>query len=141
MRKAGVVCFAYGKVYLHGDHPLLRSGQALGSASLTTDWQGNKYGELRYKPYGETRYVWGSTPTDRRFTGQRSDAYIKLIYLRARWYHPEIGRWTSPDSIVPDFADPRNHETSTFTYMFTTALSTLQIHRDCLLCALIATVT
>ena len=42
-RRAGVV------YYLHTDH--------LGSASLTTDASGNRVGELRYKPYGETRYI------------------------------------------------------------------------------------
>ncbi|NJM40047.1 MAG: hypothetical protein HC853_04390, partial [Anaerolineae bacterium] len=34
--------------WLHGDH--------LGSASLVTDQNGKKVSELRYKPYGETRY-------------------------------------------------------------------------------------
>ncbi len=85
--------------YLHADH--------LGSASLTTDASGNKYGELRYKPYGETRYVWGTTPTDRRFTGQREDSYIKLIEMGARWYDAELGRWISPDSIVPQAGNPQ----------------------------------
>jgi hypothetical protein len=34
--------------FLHGDH--------LGSATLTTDIHGNRIGELRYTPYGVTRY-------------------------------------------------------------------------------------
>jgi hypothetical protein len=42
-----------GLVYLPGDHPSLRSGQALGSASLTADpLDGDKLSELRYKAWG-----------------------------------------------------------------------------------------
>ena len=38
------------------------------------DSAGNKTSELRYYPFGETRYTWGSTPTDRKFTGQREES-------------------------------------------------------------------
>ena len=46
-------------------------------------------------------------PTDIGFTGQRGDTYIKLIQMGARWYDPEIGRWISPDTIVPDPSNPQ----------------------------------
>jgi RHS repeat-associated protein len=87
--------------YLHGDH--------LGSASLTTDYQGSKLGELRYTPYGETRYVWGSTPTDRRFTGQREEAALGSLYdYGARFYSPSLNRFISPDTIVPSPGNPQS---------------------------------
>jgi hypothetical protein len=54
MRVAGAV------YWLHGDH--------LGSASLTTDVSGQKVAEMRYLPFGETRWMSGMMPTDRRFT-------------------------------------------------------------------------
>jgi len=66
-RRAGCVYF------VHGDH--------LGSTSLTTDGGGNKYGEMRYKPYGETRYAWGNTPTDRRYTGQRETGLARYTIM------------------------------------------------------------
>ncbi len=71
-----------GVYFLHGDH--------LGSTSLTTDVAGNKVGELRYTAYGETRYVWGATPTDRRYTGQRSEenGLGSLYDYGARFYSP-----------------------------------------------------
>ncbi len=78
----------------------------MGSTSLTLDASGNKIGEMRYYPYGETRY--GSVPTDRRFTGQRQDSYINLYEMGARWYDPTIGRWLSPDTIVPDPQNPQS---------------------------------
>ena len=37
--------------YLHGDH--------LGSTVLTTDGEGRRVEEVRYRPYGTERYRWG----------------------------------------------------------------------------------
>ena len=54
----------------------------------------------RDKAWGETRYSSGTTPTDYRYTGQREEAGIGLYYYRARWYDAELGRFTSPDSIL-----------------------------------------
>jgi RHS repeat-associated protein len=94
--------------YIHADH--------LGSASLTTDASGNKIGELRYMPYGETRYVWGSTPTDRRFTGQREEAALGSLYdYGARFYSPSPNRFISPDTIVPSPGNPQALNRYTYT--------------------------
>jgi hypothetical protein len=75
-----------GVYYLHADH--------LGSASLTTDANGNPNSQLRYLPYGAPRsgYPTGSVPTDYRFTGQRSEgATLGSLYdYGARFYSP---RW------------------------------------------------
>jgi RHS repeat-associated protein len=84
--------------YLHSDH--------LGSTSLTTDSGGNVTARQNYYPYGAIRSG-GGMPTDIAFTGQRADSYIKLYQMGARWYDPEIGRWISPDTIVPDPSSPQ----------------------------------
>jgi len=65
-------------------------------------------GELRYHPYGGTRYSWGTTPTSRRFTGQREDATIGLYFYDARYYDPALGRFISADTIVPSPGDPQD---------------------------------
>ncbi len=84
--------------YLFGDH--------LGSTSITTNSNGTLATEQRYYPWGGTRY--GSSPTAFQYTGQRNDSYIKLYSMGARMYDPELGRFISPDSIVPDFGDPQS---------------------------------
>ncbi len=85
--------------WLHKDH--------LGSASLSTDAGGNRYGELRYTPYGEERHSWGDTPTDHRFTGQKREDFGLYDY-GARFYSPGVGRFISADTIVPDPGNPQS---------------------------------
>jgi len=69
-----------------------------GSTSLTLDASGNKIGELRYKPWGENRYTYGTTPTRLQYTGQRNDSEIGLYFYNARYYSPAVGRIISADT-------------------------------------------
>jgi RHS repeat-associated protein len=87
----------------------------LGSTSVAVNTSGTKTSEVRYKPWGEVRYAWnlaptGGLPTDYTFTGQKSymddptttnTEGFGLMYYNARWYDPALGRFISPDSIVP----------------------------------------
>jgi len=59
-------------------------------------------GDLRYRPFGVTRFASGTTPTSYRFTGQREEAALGLYYYNARWYDPALGHFLSPDSIMPE---------------------------------------
>lgn len=56
----------------------------LGSTAVAADLNGAETGKLLYKPWGETRYSSGSTPTSLRYTGQREDASIGLYFYKAR---------------------------------------------------------
>ena len=47
-------------------------------------------------------------PTDYTFTGQKLDARSGLMYYVARWYDPQVGRFLSPDSIVPEPGNPQS---------------------------------
>jgi len=94
--------------YLLGDH--------LGSTSLTASSSGSKVAELRYHPWGGTRFTSGTTPTSYQFTGQRNDYYIKLYHMGARMYDPELGRFISPDSIIPNPADPQSLNRYSYVY-------------------------
>ncbi len=84
--------------WLLGDHP---SRASLGSTSYAATGTA-KSGEVRYKPFGVTRYTSGSIPTTYRYTGQREEASLGLYYYGARWYDPALGRFIQPDTIVPD---------------------------------------
>ncbi|MGC8947612.1 MAG: RHS repeat-associated core domain-containing protein, partial [Anaerolineae bacterium] len=74
----------------------------LGSTAITANSSGGKYGELRYKAWGETRYTWGTTPTAYKFTGQRLDESTGLYYYEARYYDPALGRFVQADTVVPE---------------------------------------
>ena len=63
---------------------------------------------MRYKPYGEDRDTGTSLNTDRKFTGQTEDEAAGLYWYASRAYDPAIGRFVSPDSIVPDPSNPQS---------------------------------
>jgi RHS repeat-associated protein len=69
---------------------------------------GTVHSEARHYPYGEERWSSGTLPTEYRFTGQRHDGYIKLTVMGARWYDGQLGRWISPDTIIPQPANPQS---------------------------------
>ncbi|WP_237155601.1 RHS repeat-associated core domain-containing protein, partial [Oryzibacter oryziterrae] len=80
--------------YVHRDQ--------LASVTLESDATGAIAAENRYTPWGDQ--IAGSTPTKgcglgetRGYIGERADAETGLIYLHARWYDPEIGRFMTPD--------------------------------------------
>jgi RHS repeat-associated protein len=89
--------------YLLGDH--------LGSTAIAANGTtGALLSEQRYKPWGEQRYPSGAStvPTRRQYTGQINDNEIGLYFYGARMYSPYLNRWLSPDTIVPDLANPQS---------------------------------
>ncbi|NPV87857.1 MAG: hypothetical protein HPY45_17805, partial [Anaerolineae bacterium] len=77
----------------------------LGSTSVTANEDGAWNSEIKYTAYGEVRWKSGLTPTSYRYTAQLEQPYIKLYWYVSRWYDPELGRFTQPDSIVPEPAN------------------------------------
>lgn len=88
-----------GLKYVHQDH--------LTGTSLTTDSSGSPVATIKYFPFGATRLVSGNLDTEKRFTGQRLDE-TGLYFYNARYYDAQIGRFVSPDTIVPDWRDPQS---------------------------------
>jgi RHS repeat-associated protein len=84
--------------FLLGDH--------LGSTAITATTSGSKLAELRYYPWGGVRYSYGTTPTDYRFTGQQEIATIGLYFYNSRFYDAALGRFISPDTVIPDMGNP-----------------------------------
>ncbi len=72
--------------YIPGDHSLVPRDRP-GGMSVTTDSNGAYQTELRYYPWGERRFGYGSIPTISRasgqafpFTGQRIDGDLNRFY-------------------------------------------------------------
>ena len=89
--------------YLHGDR--------LGSASLATDAAGNVLSQERYYVWGSASMMSGTMPTDFQWQNQRrlDDSQTGKLYdFNARFFTPVAARFISPDSIVPNPADPQS---------------------------------
>jgi len=85
-------------VYYHTDH--------LGSSSVLTDHNGSIVQRLSYTPFGDIRLnndiTWDSPY---KFTGTELDLETGFYHMGARYYWPKLGRFISPDPIVPDPAN------------------------------------
>ena len=79
--------------YLHTD--------ALGSIRHITGEDGSVAGSWRYSPFGQIEATNGDGSLF-GYTGEPQDPASGLTYLRARYYHPALGRFLTPDAIVPD---------------------------------------
>jgi RHS repeat-associated protein len=91
--------------YLHHDH--------LGSLVSLTDTSGTEQWWGRYAPFGTLRLTGGlvpttQLPTDRLFTGQTRDLGSDAFYFfKARYYDATIGKFHTPDTVVPDPKNPQ----------------------------------
>jgi len=80
--------------YYHNDH--------LGSSSITTDESGDIVHQYVYAPYGDESYADTTYKNvSNRYTGQVLDEETGLYYYNARYYDPEIGRFTQADTVLP----------------------------------------
>ncbi len=84
----------------------------LGSSTLTRDETGVRRVQ-RYGPWGEVRTD-GNLSTDRAFTGQIADEATGLAFYNARYYDPTVGRFISPDSIVPSPLNGQDYNRYTY---------------------------
>ena len=88
----------HNKLYYHANH--------VQTATMVTDDQGEVKSRMRHLPYGELDRgsSKGQDSVDKQyasFTGQVMDFDTGLIYYHARYYDPSIGRFLSPDSMIP----------------------------------------
>ncbi|MFH1261922.1 MAG: RHS repeat-associated core domain-containing protein [Pseudomonadota bacterium] len=83
------------KFWLHTDHQ--------GSIHVESNVAGAEAARFTYKPYGDHLGTNSSLPGPESlgYTGQRQDSSTGLFYLHARYYDPVLGRFISPDPIVP----------------------------------------
>jgi RHS repeat-associated protein len=111
--------------YANGQRIAMRQGSSvyyllsdhLSSTSVTTNAGGEVVAEMRYKPWGETRFTSGTTPTKYQYTGQYSyGAEFGLSFYNARWVDHELGRFAQADSDVP--ASQGGQELDRYAFVF-----------------------
>jgi RHS repeat-associated protein len=90
---------AAGLVWLHPDQ--------LGSPQLLTDAQGAEVAQYAYAPFGETLATAPTADQPVGYAGHRTDPTTGLVDAGAREYDPVLGRFLSPDAIVPDPTNPQ----------------------------------
>ena len=93
--------------YLLGDH--------LGSTAITTNSSGVRTAEIRYYPWGTTRYIYGTSPTTYQYTGQRVETSLGLLFYNARWYDSSLGRFIQADTIVPGEGNSQAYDRYAYT--------------------------
>jgi RHS repeat-associated protein len=69
----------------------------LGSVRQLADAQGYLVQHYEYGPFGEMLASEGQRTNSLRYTGEQWDSDVGLLYLRARWYDPSVGRFTTRD--------------------------------------------
>ncbi|WP_248635523.1 RHS repeat-associated core domain-containing protein [Desulfatibacillum aliphaticivorans] len=100
-RRIAKITDGEGIQYFSKDH--------LGSSTVVTDDSGAVVEQADYRPFGEDRFYTGSvaTPTPYKYTDQELDESTGLYNYDARHYDPAIGRFISPDSLIPNVYDPQ----------------------------------
>jgi len=87
---------------------MLHEGK-VGSITRTVDMNGSVRNEYDYGTFGTRSHVkTAGTGSNQNFgyTGEMLDAESGLLYLRARYYDPSIGRFISADPYLGRMAEP-----------------------------------
>jgi RHS repeat-associated protein len=80
----------------------------LGSTTLVTGRTGARLERTEYAPFGDIRHKSSAlTNTDYMYTGQEYDREEMMYYYRSRFYDPAIGRFTTPDAVIPSLIEPK----------------------------------
>ena len=94
---------------------VIKSGQADKVFYLLADHLGSTNVVMQVGGVVETKTytAWGKdrtgsiSKTDRQYTGQINKSELGLYFYNARYYDPDLGRFTSADSIVPQPGNPQ----------------------------------
>ncbi len=81
-------------------------GDALGSVRQLVDDDGAVVLARDYDPYGQMVSADGTGSSGYGFTGEQYDHYIDMLFLRARWYSVQTGRFSSQDPWEGDTYQP-----------------------------------
>ncbi len=88
----------------------------LGSVRQLADAQGYIAQRYEYGPFGEMLASEGKRANSLRYTGEPWDSDVGLLYLRARWYDPSVGRFTTRDPFRGFAALPQSQNPYVYVY-------------------------
>lgn len=112
-----IILYGNGRIGYSNDDMYYFLGDALGSvrAVVQGDTDAPVVMTRDYAPYGEVLAGQGTNPTPYGFTGEWTDA-SGLVYLRARYYSPMDGRFTSKDTWRGDDNIPLSYNLLLYSY-------------------------
>jgi RHS repeat-associated protein len=99
---------ATGPYWYHQDH--------LSSVRAITNAAGLKVRGYDYAPYGAVLQTAGATANTIGWGGHRLDDETGLVFMNARTYDPQLGRFISADGVVPDEVSPQALDRYAFGY-------------------------
>jgi RHS repeat-associated protein len=111
-------------LYSMGTRPVAQYGSsawqylltdALGSVRQIADASGNVLLTESYEPYGKLLSSSGSGSSIFGYSGEQIDSYIKLVFLRSRYYSPDTARFLSKDSWQGDYTRPQSLDAWAYT--------------------------
>jgi RHS repeat-associated protein len=111
IEEGSIITYTYGlgrisQHNLENATPEYFLGDALGSVRQMTDQAGALTFAQSYDPYGTVTYTDGESHTEYGFTGEQYGDTTELVYLRARYYSPNDGRFQSRDTWSGDVNRP-----------------------------------
>lgn len=118
---AGTTKFVYGLSLISAEGPGFLNFyhyDGLGSVIALTNEEGQKKCEYAYDVWGTPEIPSGRLVGENNlaFTGQQYDLSTNLLYLRARYYDPTIGRFLSRDPVAGFTANTQNLNQYTYCY-------------------------
>ncbi|WPB79518.1 FG-GAP-like repeat-containing protein [Archangium violaceum] len=96
-----------GATWYHQDH--------LGSVRALTNQWGQRVATHDYSAFGARVASSGSVASTRGYGGHETDE-SGLVYMNARYYDPQLGRFISPDTVVPSPDNPQALNRYTYVY-------------------------
>lgn len=93
--------------YYHNDH--------LGSSNVITNQSGQQIQYCEYAPYGTLARNEGTDVVTHKFTGKELDS-TGLYFYGARYYDPDLGRFISADTVIPNPINPQTLNRYTYCY-------------------------
>jgi RHS repeat-associated protein len=74
---------------------------------VVTDSNGSSQEAISYYPFGAAQSDTGGVSMSHKYTSQEFDSETGLYNYNARYYNPNLGRFISADTIVPDPFNPQ----------------------------------